>query len=138
MKASRETASPQEYIAALPEDRRAAVQMLDKTIREAAPGLTPHMYGGMLGYGAYRYKYASGREGDGAVVAVASQKNHISIYISTTEAGEYLAEKSKEQLGKVSVGRSCIRFKKIEDLNISGLSDLVQRAAALPILPAAC
>jgi len=68
----------------------------------------------MLGDGAYHYKYASGREGDTAVVSLASQKNHISVYMCATEDDEYLAEKNKERLGKVSVGRSCIRFADLE------------------------
>lgn len=84
----------------------------------------------MLGYGTYRYKYASGREGDAAVVALASQKNHISLYLgcATDEEG-YLAERNKDRLGKVSVGRSCIRFKKIEDLDLNVAMELVKQAA---------
>ena len=132
MKADASMTTPADYIASLPEERRGAIAALDKAIRKAAPKLKPHISSGMLGYGRYQYKYASGREGDAALIALASQKNHISIYICSTEDGEYLAEKNKERLGKVSVGRSCIRFKRIEDLDLNGLTDVIKQAAALP------
>ena len=106
--------TPTQYIASLPEERRAAIRRLHAAIRKAAPDLEPHISFGMLGYGRYHYKYASGLEGEAAVVSLASQKNHISLYMCATENGEYLAKKNKARLGKVSVGNSCIRFKKLE------------------------
>lgn len=132
MKAAADVTTPAEYIASLPDDRRADVQALDRLIRKAAPKLKPHVRSGMLGYGPYRYKYASGREGESAVIGLASQKNHISLYFCTMEDGEYLAEKNKDKLGKVSVGRSCVRFKKLADLDLKGATELIAQAAALP------
>jgi len=131
MKAPDEIKTPTQYIASLPEERRAAIQNLHKAIRAAAPELEPHVCAGMLGYGRYHYKYASGREGDAAVVSLASQKNHISLYMCATDDGEYLAENNKERLGKVSVGKSCIRFKKLEDLNQTVAMELVKKTAKL-------
>ena len=131
MKAPANTQTAEQYIATLPEERRAAVQALHDAIRKAAPKLEPHIASGMLGYGKYRYKYASGRVGEAAVVSLASQKNHISLYLCATENGEYVAEKNKERLGNVSVGRSCIRFKKLEDLNLEVAMKLVKKAPAL-------
>ena len=132
MKADANVATPADYIASLPEERRSAIEALDKAIRKAAPKLKPHMTSGMLGYGPYRYKYSTGREGESAVIALASQKNHISVYICSTEGGEYLAEKNKDRLGKVSVGRSCIRFKKLENVDLQALANVVRQAAAFP------
>lgn len=131
MQAPASVKTPEQYIASLPTERRARVQSVHDGIRKAAPDLKPFIYCGMLGYGPYRYKYASGREGDGAVVALASQKNHLSLYICGTENGEYLAEKNKERLGRVSVGKSCIRFKKLEDLDLKVALELVKKAARL-------
>jgi uncharacterized protein YdhG (YjbR/CyaY superfamily) len=133
VRAPPEITTPADYIANLPDDRRAAVEKLDQLIRKAAPKLKPHVSGGMLGYGPYRYKYASGREGESSVIALASQKNHISVYICATDGGEHLPERNKDRLGKVSVGRGCIRFKKIEDLDLEAMRDLVKEAAALPV-----
>ena len=85
----------------------------------------------MLGYGKFHYKYASGREGDTSVIGLASQKNYISLYILAEKDGVYLAEANKEKLGKVSVGKSCIRFKKLEDLNLKVAMQLAKTAAKL-------
>ena len=131
MKRNPEVGTPEQYIASLPAERRAAVHALHEAIRSTVPKLEPHISAGMLGYGKYRYKYASGREGEASVVSLASQKNHISLYLCATENGEYLAEKNKEWLGNVSVGRSCIRFKKLEDLNLKAAMELVKKAPVL-------
>ena len=131
MKSAPEIKTPTASLASLPEDRRAALRTLDRAIRKAAPDLEPHLCSGMLGYGRYHYTYASGREGDWAVVSLASQKNYISLYLCVTDEGEYLAEKNKARLVKVSVGRSCIRFKKLEDLDLKVAMELVKKAAAL-------
>lgn len=71
---------------------------------------------------------------DWPTIAVASQQKYVSLYICAMEGREYIAEKYKQSLashvgktdlGKVSVGRSCIRFKKIEDLNLESLKKLL-------------
>ncbi len=128
MKADPDVQTPAQYIAGLPEERRTAVVAIDKAIRKAAPTLEPHVSSGMLGYGRYHYKYASGREGDAAVVGLASQKNHLSMYMCVTENGKHLPEANATRLGKVSVGKGCIRFKKLEDLDLPVAMELVKQA----------
>jgi len=83
------------------------------------------------GYGKYRYKYASGREGDWCVIGVATQKNHFSLYICIARDGKYLAEIYRDRLGKVSCGKSCIRFKKLEDLDLEVVKEICGEAARL-------
>ena len=131
MKAGPRIKTPAQYIAALPDDRRAAVQTIHRGIIKAAPKLKPFVIYGMIGYGKFHYKYPSGREGDWAVVGLASQKNYLSLYICCADQDGYLAEQNKARLGKVSVGRSCIRFKKLDDLNLPVALSLVKKAAAL-------
>jgi hypothetical protein len=46
--------------------------------------------------------------------------------------GEYIAENMKEALGTVSVGKSCIRIKKLEDVNIDGLKEVLRLAVKHP------
>jgi len=53
--------TPDDYIAALEEPRRADVRRVHDLIRETLPDLEPNVDGGMLGYGRYHYRYASGR-----------------------------------------------------------------------------
>ncbi len=131
MQAPAEIKTPTAYLASLPEPRKAALSVIHKAIRQAVPQLKPLIIYGMLGYGKFHYKYASGREGDTSVIGLASQKNYISLYILAEKDGVYLAEANKEKLGKVSVGKSCIRFKKLEDLNLKVAMQLAKTAAKL-------
>ncbi len=125
--------TPTAYLAGLPAERRAELNALHAAIRKAAPRLKPHVaYAGtMLGYGPYHYKYASGREGDCPIVALSSRANYISLYISGQRNGRPIAEAAQARLGKVSVGKVCIRFKKLADLNVPAAMELVREASAL-------
>ena len=128
MIASPEINTPEQYFASIAEPRRSDVRALHDAIRKAIPQHKPEMIGGFLGYGKYRYKYESGREGDTGVVMLASQKQYISLYLGCA-GDEALAEKNKERLGKVSVGKCCIRFKKLADLDLKVAMELVKQSA---------
>jgi hypothetical protein len=85
---------------------------------------------GMLGYGKYHYRYPSGREGDWMLVAVASNKNYISLYVTAAAPdGGYLAETYREQLPKASIGKSCIRIKRLGDVDQKVLERLLRNVA---------
>jgi hypothetical protein len=133
MPAAAKPSTPAAYLAALAEPRRSELKALHTAIRQAAPRLKPHLgYGGtILGYGHYHYKYASGREGDCGIVGLSSRAQGISLYISGHRKGETIAEAAKSKLGKVSVGKVCIRFKKLADLNLPVALALVRDASAL-------
>jgi hypothetical protein len=127
----------QEYFDMLTPERREAVEFLHKFILKVAPTLKPHFAYNMLGYGSFKYKNHKKDVIDWPTVSLASQKNYISLYVCAVDHGEYIAEKHKATLGKVSVGRSCIRFKKIEDINLETLKKVVQLAEKSPgLVPA--
>jgi hypothetical protein len=121
--------TPEDYIEQIDEPRRSDIHALHTMIAKAVPKLAPSIQSGMIGYGTYHYKYASGREGDCAIISLASQKNYISVYIGATENGEYVAEKHKAELPKASIGKSCIRFKKLTDIDLKVLEKLVKLGA---------
>lgn len=121
-----------EYFDSLPEDRREILEYLDKLIRQTAPSLKPRFAYNMLGYGNFKYTNYKKEVVDWPTVALASQKNYISLYVCAVENGEYIAEKHKGELGKVSVGKSCIRFKKIGDLNLEALKKVIALAEKSP------
>jgi hypothetical protein len=121
----------EDYIAALAEPRRTDVAALDALIREHAPGLEPVVAGKMLGYGPFHYRYASGREGDTTLLGLASQKRYISLYVLCASGGRYLAESYAERLPKASVGKSCVRFARLSDVDPAVLAELVTEAARL-------
>jgi hypothetical protein len=118
------------YLAALPPDRKVALTTIHRAIRKAVPKLKAGICHGMLGYGIGPYRTKSGSTGEWFKVGLASQKNYISLYICACDENEgYLAENNKERLGKVNVGKSCIRFKKLEHLDLEVALELVRKAA---------
>ncbi len=120
---------PQEYIDALDEPRRSDVAALDALIRRAAPDLEPVVNGRMLGYGPFHYRYATGREGDATLLALASHRRYLSLYVLSCSGGRYLAERYAERLPGASVGRSCVRFPRLAAVDPAVLEELVAEAA---------
>jgi hypothetical protein len=122
-----------EYFKMLQEPRKSDIKALDAFIKKTVPKLKPFMISGMLGYGKYRYKSSSGREGDWAVILLASQKNYISLYACGVHDGKYVAEAYKKQLPKANIGKSCIRFKKLEDIDLKIIKEILLKAAKFPM-----
>jgi hypothetical protein len=129
MKGQMKAATPEEYIAKLAEPRRTEIARLDAVIRKTVPKLAPHVCAGMLAYGPFHYKYASGREGDWFRVGVASNKQYISLYACAADERGYVAERYKKRLPKANIGKSCVRFKKVDDLDPAALRDLLKETA---------
>ena len=130
MKGQLKVRTPAEYLARIKEPRRAELSALDALIRKAAPNLEPFICSGMLGYGRYHYKYASGREGDSCRVGLASNANYISLYICACDEQGYIPERYKSALPKARIGRACVRFKHLSDLDPSALSKMIREGAA--------
>jgi len=132
MQGRSDAATHEEYIERLAEPRRGEIRALHEMIRREVPQLEPTMDFGMLGYGKYHYRYPSGREGDWMLVGVASNKSYISLYVTAAAPdGGYLAERYKDQLPKASIGRSCIRFKRLGDVDQEVLERLLRKVAEL-------
>lgn len=123
--------TPAAYIAALPEPRRGHILALHRMIMRVVPKLKPHIQSGMIGYGSYHYKYASGREGDWPVIALASQKHYISVYVCAASDGQYVAERYQRELAPASIGKSCIRFKNPEDIDVPTLRQVIREGARI-------
>ena len=124
--------NPEEYIAKIDEPRRSEIEKLHKLIRKTVPRLEPFMIAGMIGYGKYHYKGKSS-EGEWCVIALASQKNYISVYVCAVDVNGYLAEQNKDKFPKASIGKSCIRFKKTDDINLDELTTLLKLAQDSPM-----
>ena len=129
MKGQLKAKTPAEYIDQLEEPRRSDVAALDKLIRKHAPKLEPIIAQGMLGYGPFHYKYASGREGDACRLAVASNASYISLYALGTDDDGYIAERYQEKLPKAKIGKACVRFKRLSDLDEKALVALIKETS---------
>jgi len=82
-------------------------------------GFEPKMWGPtMIGFGSYHYKYASGNEGDSMIIGFSPRKNEFSLYVVAPDK-DYSSLLDK--LGKYKMGKACIYFKKLSDLDLSVL-----------------
>jgi uncharacterized protein YdhG (YjbR/CyaY superfamily) len=123
--------TPKEYIAMIEDPkRRGEIQELHDLILKTAPELDPHILSGMLGYGTYPYKTAAGKTGEWSKLALASQKNYISLYVCCLVDGHYLAEDFVDKLPKANIGKSCIRFNHLADVDLGVIKELIIAAVA--------
>ena len=89
-------------------------------------GKQPEMWGdSIVGFGSYHYKYASGREGDWFVTGFSPRKQNMTLYIMSG-FDEY--DQLLSKLGKHSIGKSCLYIKKVEDVDMEVLKELVQKS----------
>ena len=117
---------PDAWLAELDDVRRPQLEELDARIRRLAPGVRRYVDRGWLSYGRYAYRSArSGRSGDWMCVALASNKQYISLY-----AGPIGLERFVARLPKANLGRGCIRFKRLADLNLDVIDEVVHASIA--------
>jgi hypothetical protein len=92
-------------------------------IMQKESGFEPKMWGpGIIGFGSYHYKYASGHEGDAPLVAFSPRKAAISLYCyTTTENKEELLSK----IGKHKASKGCIYIKKLTDVDTEILRKMI-------------
>ena len=90
---------------------------------EKASGYKAYVYGKIIGFGRFHYKYESGREGDSAVVAFAPRKQNLVVYIMPGFSSyQYILK----NLGKFKTGSSCLYINKLEDIDLNVLKKLVK------------
>jgi uncharacterized protein YdhG (YjbR/CyaY superfamily) len=129
--------SPQEYMDSLPDDRKDAMTQLRKAIVENLPeGFEERMSYGMLGFVVPHSLYPKGYHCDPKLplpfVNLASQKNNISLYhMGIYSDSELLTwfqnEWPRHTQSKLDMGKSCIRFKKLNDIPYELIGQLMQR-----------
>lgn len=129
----------QEYIDSLPEDRKEAMAKLRNTIVEnISEGFSEGMGYEMLGYSVPHSIYPNGYHCDPKqplpFLGIASQKNfiafyHMGIYSSKELHDWFVAEYPKHCKTKLDMGKSCIRFKKVNDIPYDLLAELVTKVS---------
>lgn len=138
-------ATVEEYLASLPDDRRAAVaavravilKNLDKDIEEL-------MSYGMIGYGVKHSVYPPGYHCDPSVplpyAGLASQKGYFSLYMCSLYNGcaggkesdtlKWFRQAWTKGGRKLDMGKACIRFKKLEDVPLDVVGEAIRRVSA--------
>jgi hypothetical protein len=126
----------EEYLQALPADRRAAITAVRKVILDnLPPGYEECMSYGMIGYVVPHSLYPNGYHCDPKqplpYANLASQKNHMAIYMMTVygdPATEQWFREAWQASGKrLDMGKSCVRFKKVEDLPLDVIGQAIAR-----------
>jgi hypothetical protein len=129
--------NPDDYLAGLPDDVRDDMTRLDAIIAGIFTGQARVLWEGVfwggseqeiIGYGDLIQKQSRGRTVEWFMVGLALQKNYISVYVNAVEDKQYVAEKYKESLGKVKVGKSSISFKTLADVDIDTLTRVLRIA----------
>jgi hypothetical protein len=88
----------------------------------------PKMWGpSIVGYGSYQYKYESGRTGEIPVAAFAIRGKDLVVYVSAESAKQ---KALLRKVGKHSMGKTCLYFKRLADLDKSVLEKLVAGSLA--------
>src|SRR5215218_8472327 len=100
------------------EQKKADSFRLIELMREWS-GFEPKMWGPtIIGFGSYHYKYASGHEGDAPLIGFSPRKAEFSLYVSAPGNDD---KNLLAKLGKYKMGKACIYFKKLTDLNLDTL-----------------
>jgi hypothetical protein len=85
-------------------------------------GFEPKMWGPtIIGFGSYHYKYASGHEGDAPLIGFSPRKAEFSLYVTDPRRDN---KELLDKLGKFRMGKVCIYFKRLADLNLDTLEKL--------------
>lgn len=122
------SASASAFIAAIEDDqRRAECRTLAKLMKDIT-GAPAKMWGAsIVGFGSYRYKYESGREGDWFLTGFSPRKQALTLYIM---AGFDRYPELVKSLGKFSTGKSCLYVKRLDDVHVPTLKKLVRESVA--------
>ncbi len=102
-----------DYLDELPDDRRNALSKLRTLIRKAAPAATEGMEYGMITYSMGELLFG-----------LAAQKGYMAIYVCDTA----VVDVHRQRLGKLNCGKGCIRFKKLDDLPLDAVTDILREA----------
>ena len=131
--ASSTATTPDEYLAALPDDRRAVVQAVRDVVNANLPdGYREGMSHGMIAWYVPLDRFPDTYNGEPlGLGALASQKNHLSLYLNgvygdrATEA--WFRERWQESGKKLDMGKSCVRFRRVEDLPLDVIGETIAR-----------
>ncbi len=134
-----------EYLARLPEDRRAALSAVRSAIRAGLDeGYEEGIQYGMIGYYVPHRLFPDGYHADPKqplpFAGLASQKHHMSIYLMSiycrddktpdTRDATWLREAWARRGKKLDMGKSCIRFKRIDDVPLEVITEVIRRVPA--------
>lgn len=115
--------SVDDFLNSIEDPVKRADSFLVSAIMEKLTGDQPKMWGSnIIGFGTYHYKYASGREGNWFITGFSPRKQNLTLYLMS---GFTHADALLSRLGKYKTGKSCLYIKKLEDINMNILEELI-------------
>jgi hypothetical protein len=130
-----------EYLAAQAEPKRSDMQTLHRNILQLMPECKLWFLDGKdetgktvsnpnIGYGLQTINYADGKTREFYQIGISPNTTGISVYILGLEDKKYLAQAYGKDLGKASVTGYCIKFRKLQDINLKVLQAAMQYGIA--------
>ncbi len=121
-------ASVEDFLAAVPDERRRADCFAVLELMRRVTGESPRMWGpSIVGFGAYRQPYANGRALEWPVAAFSPRKQDLTLYLMP-EFDDY--QGLMDRLGKHRHGKSCLYLKRLADVDLGVLEELVAESVA--------
>jgi hypothetical protein len=120
-------ASVEEFLTRVPDERRQQDARRLCAMMQQVTGEPPVIWGtSIIGFGAYHYRYASGREGDSALASFAPRRQHLAIYL----IGEFETRHQSvlARLGPHKTGKGCLYLKRLDDVDQDALRELIDRS----------
>ena len=113
-----------------PVKRADSASLIEMMVR--LTGRPPVPWGTMIGFGSYHYRYDSGHEGEAFLVGFAPRKSAISIYLMGGHLPEEIARRDAllARLGKHGMGKACLYVKRLSDIDLGVLEELVVLSVA--------
>lgn len=128
LKTTRTGASVTEFIAGIEDERQRKDSKTLVKLMKSVTNSAPKMWGpSIVGFGSYRYEYASGRTGDWMLTGFSPRKGKLSIYVMSGFKDE---APLMSKLGKYTSGKSCLNVKRLDDVDLKVLEQLVSKSVA--------
>jgi uncharacterized protein DUF1801 len=126
LKTKQTTASVEEFLNTVADEQRRKDCFRILEMMKAATRTEPAMWGtSIVGFGRYRYKYESGTKGEWFLVGFSPRKQDLTLYIMP---GLERYPSLMKKLGKHKTGKSCLYIKKLEDVDVPTLKQLIKQS----------
>ena len=125
-KTKKNTTSIEDFLNAVEDPKKREDSFAIHEIMKEVTGDEGSMWGAsIVGYGSYHYVYASGQEGDWMATGFSPRKNALTLYVMSgfDNVDSYLS-----RLGKFKTGKACLYIKKLEDVDVNVLKELIRES----------
>lgn len=129
VKTKKNDASVTAYLKTIEDGRKRADAKKIAVMMRKATGAAPRMWGtSIVGYGTYRYRYESGREGEWMITGFSARKHSLVVYIMS---GFRAFTALMKRLGDYKTGKSCLYIKTLDDIDTKILQTIIERSVKL-------